>query len=111
MIGELPKAVLDEFPEIIQLWQHKSGKTMTPFVRKAKERLLAAGVQEQRIAFKESNASLRVAEDILEAARASNADTLVMGQRGYSNVKEYAMGSVTRKVLNQIADMALCIVP
>ena len=82
-----------------------------PLVRKAKERLLTAGVQEQKIGFRETNASLPVAEDILAAAHSSNADTIVMGQRGYSSVNAYATGSVTRKVMNQTADMALCVMP
>jgi hypothetical protein len=34
-----------------------------------------------------------------------------LGLHGYSGVKDYSMGSVTRKVLDHAEDMAVCIVP
>ena len=51
------------------------------------------------------------ATDILEEAQRMDAGTIFLGLHGYSNVKEYTMGNVIRKVLNHAADMAVCIVP
>ena len=36
--------------------------------------------------------------------------TIFLGRRGYPKVKEFTMGSVTRKVLNQDRDMMVSIV-
>ena len=107
----LPKELADEFPEMQKFWQRKAGKVILPFIQKAKDMLLEAGLREGQITTKLVDGSRSAAADILEEMKTSKAGSLFMGLHGYSNVKEFAMGSVTRKVLNQAADMAVCIVP
>ncbi len=107
----ISKAVLDEFPEVQKFWRHKSGEEIVPFMQKAKDKLMAAGLDEDRIAVKVVDGSHQPAADILTEAHNSDAGTIFMGLRGYSAVKEYKMGSVTRKVLNQARDMAVSMVP
>ncbi len=73
--------------------------------------LLEAGLQERQITTKLVDGSRSAAADILEEMKGSQSGSLFMGLHGYSNVKDFTMGSVTRKVLNQAEDMAVCIVP
>jgi nucleotide-binding universal stress UspA family protein len=105
------QAVLDEFPEVQKFWRQKAGEEIAPFIQKANDKLIAAGLKGDRIAVKVVDGSRQPAADVLAEAQHSNAGTIIMGLRGYSAVEEYKMGSVTRKVLNQAVDMAVSIVP
>jgi nucleotide-binding universal stress UspA family protein len=107
----LPQELADEFPELQKFWQRKAGKVILPFIQKAKDMLLEAGLSEGQITMKLVDGSRSAAADILDEMKSSKAGSLFMGRHGYSNVEEFAMGSVTRKVLNQAEDMAVCIVP
>jgi nucleotide-binding universal stress UspA family protein len=107
----VPKTVLDDFPEIQKFWRRKAGETISPFMQKAKEMLLSAGLKEAQIALKNVDGSRSAAADILKEARNSDSGGIFLGLHGYSGVKDFTMGSVTRKVLNQASDMAVCIVP
>ena len=107
----LPQELADGFPELQKFWQRKAGKVILPFIQKAKDMLLEAGLREGQIKTKLVDGSRSAAADILEEMEASKVGSLFMGLHGHSNVKEFAMGSVTRKVLNHAQDMAVCIVP
>ncbi|UCE54015.1 MAG: universal stress protein [Desulfobacterales bacterium] len=107
----IPKAVLNEFPEVQKYWRHKAGEEIAPFLQKAKDMLLAAGLGEDQITTKVVDGSRSAAADILNEAQNSNTGTIFLGLRGYSGVKDFTMGSVTRKVLNQARNMTVSIVP
>jgi len=107
----LPKELADEFPELQKFWQRKAGKVILPFIQKAKDMLLEAGLREGQITTKLVEGSPSAAADILEEMKSSKAGSLFMGLHGYSNLADFAMGSVTRKALNHAEDMAICIVP
>jgi nucleotide-binding universal stress UspA family protein len=107
----ISQAVLDEFPEVQKYWRHKAGEEIVPFMQKAKDLLLAAGLEEAKITSKVIDGSRSAAADILDEAQNSDAGTVILGLRGYSGVKDYTMGSVTRKVLNQAKDMTVSIIP
>jgi nucleotide-binding universal stress UspA family protein len=107
----VPYAVLNEFPEVQKFWRHKAGEEIVPFMQKAKDLLLAAGLKEAQITSKVTDVSRSAAADILEEAQNRAAGTIFLGMRGYSEVKDYAMGSVTRKVLNQAKDLTVSIIP
>ena len=80
-------------------------------MQKAQDMLLAAGLKNEQITTKVADGSRSAAADILEEAQRFDAGTIFLGLHGYSSVKEYTMGSVSRKVLNHAADMAVCLVP
>ena len=107
----VPKEVLQEFPEIQKFWQSKAGEVVAPYMTKARESLVRAGLAENQISVKVVDGSRSAARDILKEAEENAIGTIILGKKGYSNVKDYAMGSITKKVLEQAADMAVCIVP
>ena len=106
----IPKEVLDEAPELEELWRHKAGEQIAPYMRKAKEMLLDAGFSEQQVETKVVDGSRSAAHDILKEARGSGCGTIVLGRRGQSGVKEFLMGSITSKILSDWADMAVWVV-
>jgi nucleotide-binding universal stress UspA family protein len=106
----VPQEVLAEAPELEELWKTKAGQEIEPFMRKAKEMLVKAGVSESQISKKIVDGSRSAASDILEEARKSQYGTIVMGRRGISGVQEFFMGSVSSKVLQNSTGMAVWIV-
>ncbi len=106
----VPQEVLDEAPELEELWKTKAGQEIEPFMTKAKEMLVKAGVSESQISKKIVDGSRSAASDILEEARNNEYGTIVMGRRGISGVQEFFMGSVSSKVLQNSTGMAVWIV-
>jgi len=106
----VPQEVLDEAPELEELWKTKAGQEIEPFMKKAKEVLVKAGVSESQISKKIVDGSRSAASDILEEARNNEYGTIVMGRRGISGVQEFFMGSVSSKVLQNSTGMAVWIV-
>jgi nucleotide-binding universal stress UspA family protein len=106
----VPQEVLDEAPELEELWKTKAGQAIEPFMTKAKEMLVKAGVSESQISKKVVDGSRSAASDILEEARNNEYGTIVMGRRGISGVQEFFMGSVSSKVLQSSTGMAIWIV-
>ena len=107
----VPKEVLEEFPGVQKFWQKKAGDVVAPYMKKARTKLIQAGIAENQISVKVIDGSRSAARDILEEAEKHAIGTVILGKKGYSNVEDYAMGSTTKKVLNGAADMTVCIVP
>jgi nucleotide-binding universal stress UspA family protein len=106
----VPQEVLDEAPELEELWKTKAGQEIEPFMKKAEEMLVKAGISESQISKKIVDGSRSAANDILEEARKNGYGTIVMGRRGISGVQEFFMGSVSSKVLQNSTAMAVWIV-
>jgi nucleotide-binding universal stress UspA family protein len=106
----VPQEVLDEAPELEELWKTKAGQEIEPFMKKAKEVLVKAGISESQISKKIVDGSRSAASDILEEARNNGYGTIVIGRRGLSGMQEFFMGSVSSKVLQNSTGMAVWIV-
>jgi nucleotide-binding universal stress UspA family protein len=106
----VPLEVLEEAPELEELWKSKAGQEIEPYMKKAREMLLEAGLSETQISTKVVEGSRSAANDILEEARSDGYGTIVLGRRGLSGVKEFFMGSVTSKVLQNSTGLAVWIV-
>lgn len=107
----MPSGLLEEFPEFQKLWKHKSGEVVAPYLKRAKEILIKAGLKENQVSIELVEGSESASIDILKEVENSDAGTIFIGKRGCSDVKDFSMGSVAKKVLYQASDMAVCIVP
>jgi nucleotide-binding universal stress UspA family protein len=107
----IPKEVVEEFPEFNKFFSRKAGAVVAPYLKKSKEMLLKAGLTERRVKIKVIDGSRNTARDILDKAHCDGIGTVVLGKRGSSNVKDFSMGSIARKVLDGAMDMAICMVP
>lgn len=104
----------EEFGSLSDLeakWQTAAGREIAPAMQKAEQMLIKAGIEETKISVRIVDGSHNAASDILDAANRYACGTIVMGQRGVTGVKEYSMGSVCRKVLQNSKAMALWLVP
>jgi len=106
----VPQEIIEAAPELEELWTNKAGEQIAPYMKKAKEMLLEAGIHELQLKTKVVDGTRDAASDILKEAKSNNYGTLVLGRRGHSGVKEFFMGSVTRKVLQDCAGMAVWLV-
>jgi nucleotide-binding universal stress UspA family protein len=80
-------------------------------LKSAKETLLKSGLKENQISIKLDAGSESAAADIHKEVENSDAGTIILGKRGYSDEKNFSMGTVAKKVLYQASDLTVCIVP
>jgi nucleotide-binding universal stress UspA family protein len=106
----IPQEVLEEAPELEETWRNKSSSEIIPYIEKAKATLLDVGLPESQISVKVINGTRSPADDIVNQAKAGDYGTIVLGRRGISMVKEFFMGSVTSKLLQQSDGFAVWIV-
>ncbi len=78
-------------------------KMMTRFGENARACLVSAGFDSGRVDVKVEHKKLGVARDILNEAKEGNFDTIVLGRRGQSAIRQFIFGSVSNKV-TQLAD-------
>lgn len=106
----VPMEVLEGAEELQELWKSKAGKQIAPYMKKARNILLNAGLNKEQIAVKVVDGSRSGADDILKEARDNGYGTIVLGRRGQSAMKQFIFGSVTSQVLHHSAGLAIWIV-
>jgi nucleotide-binding universal stress UspA family protein len=107
----IPQEVLDEFPEFQRFWHRRADDVLAPYVEKAREMLTEAGIPGESIRVQMAEGSGNTASDILRAAADCGAGSIIMGKHGISEAKNFSMGSISKKVLMQSTDLAVCLVP
>lgn len=78
-------------------------------LQKAKELLLKAGFEEKNITIKVETRKKGVVRDIINETN-SGYDTIVLGRRGLSGIKDFILGSVSQKVLHLAKDISVILV-
>ena len=106
----VPMEVIADAPDIEEQWRQKADSEITPYLDKAKTLLLGGGISEDQISIKVVDGSRSPANDILKEAKAGGYGTIVLGRRGISLFKEFFMGSVTSKVIQQGDGFAVWII-
>ncbi|MDY6854507.1 MAG: universal stress protein [Thermodesulfobacteriota bacterium] len=106
----LPIGVLEGAYELKNLWKEKSEEQISTYMEKAIDTLLNAGVIADKIVVKTMEGTRSPANDILNEALRNGYGTVVLGRRGISMVNEFFMGSVTKKILLHLNELAVWIV-
>ena len=78
-------------------------------LQKAKELLLNVGFEEKNITLKVQTKKKGIVRDIINEAD-SGYDTLVLGRRGLSGIKDFLLGSVSQKLLHLAKDISVIVV-
>ena len=91
-------------------WRPQDEDRIKSFFDKATDVLLKAGVEAEQINTKFKVKSGDVADSILEEAELGNYQTLILGRRGLSRIKEFFMGSVSLKVVREARSRAVWVV-
>lgn len=96
--------------EVIDTWVRNQQLRVEPIFQSATETLIRRGIDPDQIETKGISDSTDVAESILEEARDGRYQTLVLGRHGSSPAKRLLIGSVTSRVINHGAGIAICVV-
>lgn len=89
--------------------EDKKKELIEAAANRAKDLLVEAGFKKEKIAVKVQAKKKGIARDIVAEAE-SGYDTIVMGRRGLSGIREFMMGSVSQKVLHSVKDVSILIV-
>ncbi|HXW69414.1 MAG TPA: universal stress protein [Dissulfurispiraceae bacterium] len=109
--GHIPaKAEYAEREREIERWLLDQNARAESLFDKATAILAEAGLSRAQITIKTISDSSDIADSILEETRDGGYQTLVIGRCGHSTVKEFLMGSITTKIVNRGAGVAICIV-
>jgi len=106
----LPKALFEDIPGISEIWSEQAEKEITPVMEKARQMLVDAGIEEDRIQVETAEGSRNPANDVLAAADKFGCGTIILGRQGDSANKEFTMGSIVRKVIEAATNKAIWIV-
>ncbi|MEE4359521.1 MAG: universal stress protein [Desulfococcaceae bacterium] len=106
----VPKALLSGIPRIRAMWSDESGKNIGPFMKKSREILIDAGIPEENIREKIRDGSGRPDKDIMKEARESNCGTIVFGRQPPTCDRDFAMGSIALRVLENTSDITVWVV-
>ena len=100
-----------ERPDLAGLyWRLENEEKITAFFSEATEVLVQAGVKPEQINCKFSVKKTEIAEAILEEVELGHYETLVLGRRGLSRVREFFLGSVSTSVVREARGCAVCVV-
>ena len=101
----------DERPDLAGLyWRLEHEKKMNDFFAMATDRLIQTGVKPEQIRSKFGVKAGEIADSILEEVELGHYQTLVLGRRGISRVKEFFLGSVSTQVVREARGCAVCVV-
>jgi nucleotide-binding universal stress UspA family protein len=68
-------------------------------MQKAKKVLVESGFASKNVAIKILKKKTGIARDVLKEVERGKYDTLVIGRRGLSGVKQFVLGSVSNKIV------------
>lgn len=91
-------------------WRTEDENKISKFFVEATDELVQAGVQPEQIKSKFSVKKGEIADAILEEVGLGHYETLVLGRRGLSRVREFFMGSISTKVVREARGCAVCVV-
>jgi len=101
---------LEEIKDLSEKWEKVVTSRILPFMDKAEEMLVKAGVPARNIRKKIKKSHKDVAGEIINYQKQENIGTIVIGRRGLSRLKAFFLGSVSTKVLNMVERGAVWIV-
>jgi nucleotide-binding universal stress UspA family protein len=105
---ELTPYFLSQHSNFCQLEERKK-QLVNEALKQAKDVLVKAGFDNDRIRMKVQAKKRGIARDIIEEAHCGYS-IVVMGRRGLSGIKEFMLGSVSQKVIHSVKDISVLIV-
>jgi nucleotide-binding universal stress UspA family protein len=80
------------------------------FLKEAKDNLVKAGFPSRKLKTLLRKKRKGIARDILKEAETGGYDTIVVGRKGHTRVKDFFMGSVSNKIIHLASDKAVIVV-
>ena len=109
--GHIPtKKDKEEREKAIERWLANQRARTEPLFDKALAILDEAGISRSQLAKKTISDSSDIADSILEETKDGGYQSLIVGRCGISAMKSFLIGSVTTKIINRGAGVAICVV-
>lgn len=80
------------------------------FMEEAKKTLEKAGFASKNVAVRIRKKKVGIARDILKEAKQGKYDTLIVGRRGLTGIKQFVFGSVSNKIVQLAKDITVIVV-
>ena len=80
------------------------------FMEEAKKTLVKAGFSAKNVAIRIRKKKVGIARDVLKEAQQGKYDTLVIGRRGLTGIKQFVFGSVSNKIVQLARSIAVIVV-
>ena len=91
-------------------WHLEDEEKMGRFFKEATNLLVQVGVQQEQVESKFGVKDGEIAPAILEEVKRGQYETLVMGRRGQSRMREFFLGSISTELVREAQGCAVCIV-
>jgi nucleotide-binding universal stress UspA family protein len=89
--------------------EEKKKDLLSQAMQNAKKTLVEAGFDESKIITKITTKKSGIARDIVTESK-EGYDSIVIGRRGISGIKEMFLGSISQKVISLAKDASICII-
>lgn len=89
--------------------EEKKKELLSQAMENAKKLLVEAGFDENKITTKIALKKNGIARDIVTESK-EGYDSIIIGRRGLTSIKEMFLGSISQKVLNLAKDASICII-
>ena len=93
----------------IKEWELQQEKSIQDFMVQACEVLFAAGIPEKSVKVRIEERRVGIARDIIATSQ-SGYDTVVVGRRGVSELKDWVLGSIANKLVEKLVHVPVWIV-
>ena len=90
--------------------EEKRKELLTAAQQKARTCLINCGFNEDAITLKSGKREKGIARDIIDEANTGPYDLVVLGKKGQSAIKDFFLGSVSQKVLNNVKKASVLLV-
>jgi nucleotide-binding universal stress UspA family protein len=94
----------------IVMWLKEYTDKVKEIADDAKNKLIKAGVSEKNVLFKIGPQKIGIARDIFMELESGNYGILVMGRRGFKDIKDFGLGSKANKLLIKCRGYIVCLV-
>ena len=105
-----PKVKEKERLEEVARWMKDYSKEVEKIANEGREKLLRAGVPEQNVLIKIQAQEKGIARDILTELEEGNYGILILGRKGFKDIKEFGLGSKANKLLHTAKTLAICLI-
>ena len=100
-----------ERPDLADLyWQLEDEKKMGRFFTEATNLLVQVGVQTEQVESKFGVKDGDIAPAVLEEVELGQYETLIVGRRGQSRMREFFLGGISTELVREAQGCAVCIV-
>ena len=96
--------------KVVDTWIAKQQEMIEPILQSMVRDLVKSGLRAEQVKTKFISGSVDVADSLLDESRAGEYEVILLGRCGIHEGKHLLMGSIASKLIQNAADLAVCIV-